>query len=38
MDVPNYMKLAMAILVVLVIVLGIYPALFINLINTVGFI
>jgi NADH-quinone oxidoreductase subunit M len=37
-DAPNYMKLAMGILVVFVIVLGVYPALFINLINTVGFI
>jgi NADH-quinone oxidoreductase subunit M len=37
LDVPNYMKLAMAILVVLVIVLGIWPTFFINLINTVTF-
>jgi multicomponent K+:H+ antiporter subunit A len=38
LDVPNYMKLAMAILVILVIVLGIWPTFFINLINTVQFI
>jgi NADH-quinone oxidoreductase subunit M len=37
-DVPGFMKLAMAILVVLVIVLGIWPAFFINLINTVSFV
>jgi formate hydrogenlyase subunit 3/multisubunit Na+/H+ antiporter MnhD subunit len=37
LDVPNYMKLAMAILVVLVIVLGIWPTFFVNLINTVSF-
>jgi len=37
-DVPNYMKLAMAILVVLVIVLGIWPTFFVHLINTVQFI
>ena len=37
-DVPIYMKLAMAILVVLVIVLGIYPTFFVHLINTVQFI
>jgi NADH-quinone oxidoreductase subunit M len=38
LDVPNYMKLAMAILAILVIVLGIWPTFFINLINTVQFI
>jgi formate hydrogenlyase subunit 3/multisubunit Na+/H+ antiporter MnhD subunit len=38
MDVSNYMKLAMAILVVLVIVLGIWPTFFVNLINTVQFV
>jgi NADH-quinone oxidoreductase subunit M len=38
LDVPNYMKVAMAILVVLVIVLGIWPTFFVNLINTVQFI
>jgi NADH-quinone oxidoreductase subunit M len=37
LDVPNYMKLAMGILVVLVVVLGIYPTFFVNLINTVSF-
>ncbi len=35
-DVPNWMKLAMAILVLFVIILGIYPAFFVNLINTVS--
>ena len=35
-DVPNYMKLAMGILVIFVIILGIHPAFFINLINTVA--
>jgi formate hydrogenlyase subunit 3/multisubunit Na+/H+ antiporter MnhD subunit len=38
LDVPNYMKLAMAILVVLVIVLGIWPTFFVHLINTVSFV
>jgi len=38
MDVPNYMKLAMAILVVLVIILGIWPTFFVNLITTVHFV
>jgi len=38
MDVPNYMKLAMGILVVLVIVVGIWPTFFLNLINTVHFV
>jgi NADH-quinone oxidoreductase subunit M len=38
LDVPNYMKVAMAILVVLVIVLGIWPTFFVHLINTVQFI
>ena len=37
-DVPNFMKVAMAILVILVIVLGIYPTFFVHLINTVQFI
>ena len=36
-DVPNYMKLAMALLVVFVVLLGIWPTFFINLINTVSF-
>jgi NADH-quinone oxidoreductase subunit M len=35
--VPNYMKLAMGILVVLVILVGVYPTFFLNLINTVSF-
>jgi len=38
LDVPNYMKAAMAILVILVIVLGIWPTFFVHLINTVKFI
>ena len=33
-EVPRFMQLAMVILVVLVIVVGIYPSFFINLINT----
>ena len=37
-DAPNYMKVAMAILVVLVIVLGVLPTFFVHLINTVVFI
>jgi len=36
-DVPNYMKLAMAVLVVFVILLGIWPTFFVNLISTVSF-
>jgi NADH-quinone oxidoreductase subunit M len=36
-DIPNYMKLALAILVVLVVVIGIYPTFFMNLIQTVTF-
>jgi NADH-quinone oxidoreductase subunit M len=36
-DVPNYMKVAMAILVVFVVVLGIWPKFFLDLINTVSF-
>jgi NADH:ubiquinone oxidoreductase subunit 4 (subunit M) len=36
-DVPNYMKLAFAILVVLVVVVGIYPTFFLDLIRTVTF-
>ena len=36
-DVPNYMKLAMAILVILVVILGIYPTFFVDLIHTVTF-
>ncbi len=34
-DVPNYMKLSFAILVVLVILVGIFPTFFLNLIQTV---
>jgi NADH-quinone oxidoreductase subunit M len=37
-DVPGFMKLAMAILAVLVIVLGIWPTFFVNLITTVHFV
>jgi multicomponent K+:H+ antiporter subunit A len=37
-DVPTYMKAAMAILVILVIILGIWPKFFIDLISTVQFI
>ena len=37
LDVPNYMKLAMGILVVFVVLLGIYPTFFLHLINTVSF-
>jgi NADH-quinone oxidoreductase subunit M len=37
-DVPNWMKLAMAILVIFVIVLGIWPTFFVDLINTVTFV
>jgi NADH-quinone oxidoreductase subunit M len=36
-DVPNYMKIALAILVVLVVVIGIYPTFFMQLIQTVTF-
>ena len=38
LDVPNSMKLAMGILIVFVIVLGVYPAFFINLIKGVALI
>jgi NADH-quinone oxidoreductase subunit M len=37
-DVPIFMKLAMGVLVVFVIVLGIWPTFFIDLINTVSFV
>lgn len=37
LDVPNYMKLGMALLAVFVIILGVYPAFFIDLIKTVTF-
>jgi len=36
-DVPNYMKAALAILVILVVVIGIYPTFFMDLIQTVTF-
>jgi NADH-quinone oxidoreductase subunit M len=36
-DVPNYMKFALAILVILVVIIGIYPTFFMNLIQTVTF-
>jgi formate hydrogenlyase subunit 3/multisubunit Na+/H+ antiporter MnhD subunit len=36
-EVSNYMKLSLAILVVLVVLVGIYPTFFINLIQTVRF-
>ena len=36
-DVPNYMKASLAILVVLVVLIGIYPTFFMNLIQTVTF-
>ena len=35
-DVPNYMKVSFAILVVLVVLVGIYPTFFIHLIQTVS--
>jgi NADH-quinone oxidoreductase subunit M len=37
LDVPNYMKAALAILVVLVVLIGIYPTFFMQLIQTVTF-
>ncbi|MGD6934405.1 MAG: complex I subunit 4 family protein [Candidatus Bathyarchaeia archaeon] len=36
-DVPNYMKAALAILVVVVVIIGIYPTFFMELIQTVTF-
>ncbi|MCL1977803.1 MAG: NADH-quinone oxidoreductase subunit M [Candidatus Bathyarchaeota archaeon] len=36
-DVPNYMKAALAILVILVVAIGVYPTFFMNLIQTVTF-
>jgi len=36
-DVPKYMKVSLAILVVLVVLIGIYPTFFMNLIRTVTF-
>ena len=35
-EVPNYMKISFAILVVLVVIVGIYPSLFVHLIQTVS--
>jgi NADH-quinone oxidoreductase subunit M len=37
LDVPNYMKLSLGILVVLVVLIGIYPTFFMNLIQSVSF-
>jgi NADH:ubiquinone oxidoreductase subunit 4 (subunit M) len=34
-DIPNYMKISLGVLVVLVILVGIYPTFFISLIQTV---
>lgn len=36
-DVPNYMKAALAILVILVVIIGVYPTFFMDLIQTVTF-
>jgi NADH:ubiquinone oxidoreductase subunit 4 (subunit M) len=36
-DVSNWMKLSLAILVVLVVLVGIYPTFFLNLLQTVTF-
>lgn len=36
-DVPNYMKIAMIILVIIIILIGVFPGFFVNLINTVQF-
>jgi len=36
-DVPNWMKASLAILVVLVVIIGIYPTFFMDLIQTVTF-
>lgn len=36
-DVPNYMKFALALLIVLVVIIGVYPTLFMQLIQTVTF-
>ena len=37
LEVPKYMKIALAIMVVMVILIGIYPTFFLNLIQTVQF-
>lgn len=36
-DIPNYMKISLAILVVIVVIIGIYPTFFMDLIQTVTF-
>jgi NADH:ubiquinone oxidoreductase subunit 4 (subunit M) len=36
-EVSNYMKLSFAVLVVLIVLVGIYPTFFLNLIQTVRF-
>jgi len=36
-DIPNYMKFALAVLVVLVVIIGIYPTFFLELIQSVTF-
>jgi formate hydrogenlyase subunit 3/multisubunit Na+/H+ antiporter MnhD subunit len=36
-EIPKYMKIALAIMVVMVIIIGIYPTFFLNLIQTVQF-
>ena len=38
LEISNSMKLSLLLLVVFVVLLGVYPGFFINLINTVGFI
>jgi NADH-quinone oxidoreductase subunit M len=37
LDIPNYMKLSLAILVISVVIIGVYPTFFLNLIQTVRF-
>jgi NADH-quinone oxidoreductase subunit M len=37
LDLPNYMKLSLAVLIVIVIIIGVYPTFFLNLIQTVSF-
>ena len=37
LEVPRFMLLAMIILTVFVVIIGIYPSLFMNLINTIPF-
>jgi NADH-quinone oxidoreductase subunit M len=38
LDVPNWMKASMAVLVVFVVILGVWPTFFVNLIETVSFV